>query len=136
VGIDTLSVDEIQQQLQALDQNRADLEQALAERRKQTKSDLVQEVKDLIRDRGFELTEIVFLLAPRRKRSPGVKTGSPRKYIVYVDPDNENNTYVRGVIPSWMKQKMQEQGYDPGSKDDRNAFKANHLRAVEDGAAQ
>lgn len=131
MGIDTLSVDEIQQQLQELDQNRADLEQALAERRKQTRADLLQEVKDLIQGKGFELTEIVPLLAPRRKRSTETKTGSPRKYVTYVDPENRENVYVRGVIPGWMKQKMQEQGYDPTSKEDRDTFKTNHLQAVE-----
>lgn len=133
MGIDTLSVDEIQQQLQELDQNRADLEQALAERRQQTKSELLQEVKELILGRGFEVDEIAYLLAPRRKRSAGTgtKTGSSRKYIVYADPDNPENTYVRGVIPSWMKQKMQDQDYDPSSKEDRDAFKKEHLRVVE-----
>jgi len=130
VGIDTLSVGEIQQQLQELDQSRADLEQALAQRRKQTKSELVQEVRDLIQERGFEVDEIAPFINPRRKRSISTKTGSQRKYTTYVDPDNSKNTYVRGVIPGWMKQKMQEQGYDPGSKEDRDTFKTNHLHVV------
>jgi len=132
VGIENLSVDEIQQQLKDLAQNRADLEQALVQRYQQAKLDLVQQIKDLIQEQGFEITEIISLLGPKRRRTPGTKTGSLRQYTKYVDPDNPENIYVRGVLPGWMKQKMQDQGYDPNSKQDRETFKANSLRIFED----
>jgi DNA-binding protein H-NS len=48
-----------------------------------------------------------------------------------VDPENAENVYSRGAIPGWMKQKMQDQGYDPSKKADRDAFKANYLRVKE-----
>ena len=132
MGLDKLSVDEIQQQLDELAQNQAELEEALEHRQQQAKYDLAQEIKDLIQERGYDVSEIVELLGARRRRSSAVKKSSSRQYTRYVDPDNPSNIYVRGVIPGWMKQKMQDQGYDPGSKADREAFKANSLHVLED----
>jgi DNA-binding protein H-NS len=54
-----------------------------------------------------------------------------RQYARYVDPENAENIYSRGAIPGWMKQKMQDQGYDPSKKADRDVFKANYLRVKE-----
>jgi len=133
VGIENLSVDEIQQQLEKLAQSQADLEEALAQRRQQAKYDLAQEIKDLIHEKGYEVTEVVSLISSRRRRSAAPKkSGSARQYTKYVDPDDPANVYVRGVIPGWMKQKMQDQGYDPALKQDREAFKANFLHVLED----
>ena len=132
VGTDDLSVGEIEQQLEALAQSRTDLEQALAQRQQQAKYDLAQEVKDLIQDRGYDAAEIATLLGARRRRSAGVKKSGSRQYTRYVDPDDPENKYVRGVLPGWMKQKMQDQGYDPSSKEDREAFKASSLQVVDD----
>ena len=132
MGIDNLSVGEIEQQLEELAQSKADLEQALTQRQQQAKYDLAQEIKELIQERGYDVSEIVSLIGTRRRRSAGARKSSSRQYTRYVDPDNPDNVYVRGVIPGWMKQKMQDQGYDPGSKPDREAFKANSLQVVED----
>jgi len=132
MGIEGLSLDEIQQQLEELAQNRIDLEQALAQRKQQAKYDLVQEIKDLIQGRGYDVADILSLMGTRRRRSAAAKKGSSRQYTRYVDPDNPENVYVRGVLPRWMKQKMQDQGYDPGSKEDRESFKANSLQVLED----
>jgi len=132
VGIENLSVDEIQRKLEELAQNQANLKLALAQRQQQEKHDLAQEVKDLIQDRGYEVSEIISLVGTRRKRSSTQKKTGVRQYTKYVDPDDPGNVYVRGVIPGWMKQKMQDQGYNPGSKQDREAFKANFLHVLDD----
>ncbi len=125
-----LSVDEIQKKLDQLQQNQADLERALETRRQELKHEVVQEVKDLILGRGYELNEILPLLTARRRRG-AVSRVSARPYTQYVDPDDPKNVYVRGVIPRWMKQKMQDKGYDPSLKEHRDAFKAEYLTAVE-----
>lgn len=125
-----LSVDEIQKKLQQLQQSQADLERALEARRQEQKHEVVQAVRELILGRGYELNEIVPLLTPRRRRVAPAKVAA-RPYTQYVDPDNPKNVYVRGVIPRWMKQKMQEKGYDPSSKEHRDAFKAECLNVVE-----
>ena len=127
---ENLSLDEIQEQLDQIDQNRADLEKALEERRQQAKYEFAQHIKDLITENGYELAEIVSLLGSRKRRATTKSSG--RQYTRYVDPENTENVYVRGVIPGWMKQKMQEQGYDPSARTDREAFKANYLQVSDE----
>jgi DNA-binding protein H-NS len=135
VEYENLTVDEIQQQLEDIEQNKAELQRALVARRQEARHGVAQQVKDLIFSNGYELDEIVPLLTARRRRAakaaaaPVSTTG--RAYTRYVDPENPDNIYVRGVLPGWMKQKMQEQGYDPSSRPDREAFKANYLQAME-----
>ena len=131
---ENLSEDELQHQLRQLEQSRADIERALDQRRQQLKYDLVQQIKDTITANGYDVAEIATLLTGRKRRAaaaapPAKKSG--REYTRYVDPDNPDNVYVRGVIPGWMKQKMADQGYDPSSKADRDQFKANSLHAVD-----
>ena len=127
---ENLSLDEIQQQLDQIEQNRADLEKALEQRRQQAKLDLAQHIKDLIAENGYELAEIASLLGTRKRRNVAKSGG--RQYTRYFDPENPENVYVRGVIPGWMKQKMQEQGYDPSARTDREAFKANYLQVSDE----
>jgi DNA-binding protein H-NS len=132
VEYEDLSLDEIQNQLEKLERNRSDLERALEQRRHQAKHDLAQQIKDMIQDNGYDIGEIVALVTGKRRRGAAAgRKASSRQYTRYVDPDNPENVYVRGVIPGWMKQKMQEQGYDSSSKDDREAFKASSLRVLD-----
>ncbi len=129
-----LSVDEIQQQLETIEQNKAELQRALVTRRQEAKHGVVAQVRELITQNGYELDEILPLITARRRRGSAAAarpTTSGRDYTRYVDPENPANVYVRGVLPGWMKQKMQEQGYDSTVKADREAFKANYLQAVE-----
>ena len=128
-----LSVEQIQQQLDEIEHSKAELQRALVVRRQEAKHEVAQQVRDLILNNGYDLEEIVPLIQSRRRRTAAAKApaSSGRDYTRYVDPENSDNVYVRGVLPGWMKQKMQEQGYDPSVKADREAFKANYLQAVE-----
>ena len=64
-----------------------------------------------------------------------IKTGGQsadrRSYVKYVDPDNPKNVYVRGAVPGWLKEKMRSAGFDPGSKEDRETFKSQHLKKIQ-----
>jgi DNA-binding protein H-NS len=132
VEFENLSVEEIQTQLQKLDRNRSDLEKALEQRQQQAKYDLAQQIKDMIAEQGYDLPEMVRLISGRKRRGAApTRKATGRQYTKYMDPDNPGNVYVRGVIPGWMKQKMQEQGYNPSSKVDRETFKASSLQVVE-----
>lgn len=130
-----LSVEQIQQQLDEIEHSKAELQRALVVRRQEGKHEVAQQVRDLILNNGYDLEEIVPLIQSRRRRAAAAVAKAPasggRDYTRYVDPENSDNVYVRGVLPGWMKQKMQEQGYDPSVKADREAFKANYLQAVE-----
>ncbi|MBK1721690.1 H-NS histone family protein [Thiocystis violacea] len=128
-----LSVDEIRRQLDEAESKKTELKKLLEVRRQEGKDDIIQQVKDLIQSNGYELDEIIPLISTKRRRGTAAprKLVSSRQYKRYVDPDDSENVYVRGVLPGWMKQKMKDQGYDPSSKDDREAFKAKSLRVVE-----
>ncbi|WP_295391644.1 H-NS histone family protein [uncultured Thiodictyon sp.] len=128
-----LSLDEIRQHLETIEQNKSELQRALSTRRQEAKQGVVQQIRDLITQNGYEVDEIVPLIQARRRRGPAAApraTPSGRDYTRYVDPENAQNIYVRGVLPGWMKQKMQEQGYDASKKADREAFKANYLQVL------
>lgn len=134
VEYDNLSVEEIQRQLEEAETKKLELKRLLEVRRQQGKEEVVQQVKDIILGNGYELSEILGLISTKRRRGPAAvprKLVSSRQYRRYVDPDNADNVYVRGVLPGWMKDKMKNQGYDPSSKDDREAFKANSLTVLE-----
>lgn len=129
-----LSVEEIQRQLAEAESKKTELRRLLEVRREEGKDDVVQQIRDLIENNGYDYDEIIPLVVPKRRRAGAVvvrKLVGDRQYKRYVDPDNPENIYVRGVLPGWMKQKMQDQGYDPSSKEDREAFKANSLRELQ-----
>ena len=123
-----LSVDEIQNRLNNIDSDRAALEKELDRKRQQVKKDLAQEIKETIEGRGYEVAEIVELMSPRKRVGRGKGN---RSYVSYVDPDNENNVYIRGVLPKWMKEKMAAKGLDSSNKEDRDSFKQQYLKRVE-----
>nr|WP_081763416.1 H-NS histone family protein [Imhoffiella purpurea] len=125
----SLSVEEIQRQLQEAENKKVELKRLLEVRREEGKDDIVQQIRDLIEQNGYDYDEIIPHVSPKRRRGAGGrKLVGDRQYKRYVDPDNPDNVYVRGVLPGWMKQKMAAEGYDPASKDDRESFKANCLR--------
>lgn len=126
---ENLSAEDIQRQLEEMAQSKAALEKALKLRREEAKTGVVEKIMELIQGNGYEIEEIVSLLPVKRRRGPNIRRSSNRQYTKYADPDDPANVYVRGVLPRWMKDKMREQGYDPGSKEDRETFKANYLQA-------
>lgn len=133
-----MSVDDIREQLAQIEQSRADLEVALERRHQEAKTQVAQQVRDLILENGYDLNEIVPLISARRRRGPAAKPKTKKvvntnktSYTRYVDPQDAKRSYTRGVLPGWMKQRMQEQGYDPTSKQDRDTFKTKYLTRVE-----
>jgi DNA-binding protein H-NS len=135
VAYTNLSAEEIQRQLEEIEQNRTELERALTARRQEEKQNVVQQIRDLITSNGYELDEIASMLTTRRRRggAPAAarSAASGRDYTRFVDPENSENIYVRGVLPGWMKKKMLEQGFNPSLKSDREKFKANYLQVQE-----
>lgn len=125
-----LSLEQIREKLQEVEQSKADLEKALYQRWHSAKTELAQQIRDMIEQHGYEAEEIMAMVLPRRRRGAGAARNAERAYPRYVDPQNPDNIYVRGVLPAWMKQKMVEQGYDPSVKQDRESFKNNYLQVV------
>jgi DNA-binding protein H-NS len=123
-----LSVQELQDQLAQMEADKKALEAALKTQRAAALSDFAREIRDQITARGYNVDEVVSLIGKgARKASGGRRSGG---YPRYVDPDNPNNTYSRGPIPEWLKQKMAAAGYDPADRTQREEFKAAHLQLV------
>ncbi|MGQ9659860.1 MAG: H-NS histone family protein [Thermochromatium sp.] len=124
-----LSIEEIQRQLEEATLKKAQLEKLLENKREEGKSAIVEQIRALILDNGYDPEEIMNLVLRRLHRRR--KLVGDRQYRRYVDPDNPDNVYSRGVLPAWMKEKMVEHGYDPSSRQDREAFKTKVLRLIE-----
>lgn len=129
-----LSAEELKNQIEQTKQREAELQKALNMRWQAEKSELAQEIRDLIEARGHDVEDILgHLLPSRRRRAAGAsKKAGSGNYTRYVDPENSNNVYSRGVLPRWMKEKMAALGLNPGNKDDRESFKTNHLKPLQD----
>jgi DNA-binding protein H-NS len=121
-----LSVDEIQEQLAQIEADKKALEAALKRQRAAELSGFIQEIRDQITERGYTVSEVIGVLTKGRRKAAGDRRFG--NYAQYVDPDNPNNTYSRGPIPVWLKDKMADAGYDPGDKAQRERFKAAHLK--------
>jgi DNA-binding protein H-NS len=128
-----LSAEELKNQIEQTKQREAELQRALSQRWQAEKAELAQEIRQLIEGRGFDLEEVLnHILPARRRRSASAKKSGSGSYTRYADPENPDNVYSRGVLPRWMKDKMSALGLDPSNKEDREAFKSNHLRPIQD----
>ncbi len=127
-----LSADELQAQLEAISQQREALKTALEHRHEAEKTELAAEIKALITDRGHDVEEIAQLLQDRssgrkRRRQRAAANDSNASYTRYADPDNPENTYTRGRMPTWVIEKMAANGFDPADAEHRAQFKQQHL---------
>jgi DNA-binding protein H-NS len=119
-----LSLEQLQKRLEELGTEWHLVEEAIEQKKEAGKNELAAEVRQKITDAGHDVADIVGLLQGRKRRT----RSTSKSYATYVDPDNAANTYVRGVLPGWMKEKMAAKGLDPASKEDRETFKQKHLK--------
>jgi DNA-binding protein H-NS len=120
-----LSTKEIQEQLAQIEADKKALEAALKNQRAAELSGFAKEIKEHITERGYTVDEVFSVLSKgRRKSAAGRRSGN---YPHYVDPDNPANTYSRGPVPGWLKEKMIASGYDPADRAQREEFKTSHL---------
>jgi DNA-binding protein H-NS len=120
-----LSVAEIQEQLAQMAADRKALEAALRKQSAAELSGFAREIRDQIIERGYTVDDVFSALSRgRRGAAGGLRSGG---YPRYVDPDNPANTYSRGPVPVWLKEKMVAAGYDPADRVQREEFKASHL---------
>jgi DNA-binding protein H-NS len=128
MAFEDLSTEDLRNKLAQAEHELAALGRALEERHQARKGDIAQEVRNLILAAGYDLDEILPLLAVKaRRRARATAVASDPRFPGYADPENPERVYVRGVLPGWMKALMAEKGYDPKDKASREAFKANVL---------
>ncbi|NBC46918.1 MAG: H-NS histone family protein [Gammaproteobacteria bacterium] len=121
-----LSADELKAHLENLDAEKQALARALEARQQQEKRELADQIKGMITERGYDAEEITGLVLGRKRRN-GKAADTSAGYARYADPDNPNNTYLRGRLPNWLVEKMSANGYDPRSAEHRAQFKEQHL---------
>jgi DNA-binding protein H-NS len=122
-----LSIEKMEEKLAEMDVHRARLEAALEDRRAAELSAFVEAVREQIKERGYSVPNVIALLSEGRKRTT---RRASVQYSRYIDPDDPNNSYSRGPLPAWLRQKMEAAGYDAGDKAHREEFKANYLEQV------
>lgn len=126
-----LSAEELKAQLEQIEAQKAALADALRARAEDEKRALAEEIRRLIQERGFDLEDISDrVLSGLKRRRAGSSSDVNAGYTRYADPDDPQNVYVRGRMPSWMVEKMSAHGYDPSSAEHRAEFKEKHLIRV------
>lgn len=127
-----MSIYEIQTKLAELEAKKAELFAALDFQKAQAKVGLVDQIKALVADSEFHLDDILAELTPRAKaaapRPRKAREEAPSAYPVYRLLTNPEQTYSRGVLPVWFKDAMAAAHLDPTKKEDREIFKAQHMR--------
>lgn len=128
----TLSAAAILQRLDAIEQDRKALEAQLVVQRKAARKGYIEQLRQDIRAHGYTVEEIALALLPKEQAQ--ALTGSGRAGVSghYVDPQDPSRTYVRGVLPGWLKEQMQAQGLDPENREQRRQFRQAHLQWVKD----
>ena len=122
------------QQMQHLHAQIAELEaekeklkaEEAAERSAEIRS-YAEEIKDVCADAGWELAELIAVLAPKKAR----KSSGTRKLssVIYRDPDTPGNVYRGRGMPVWLREKMIQRGYDPSKSTERARFREEVLIA-------
>jgi DNA-binding protein H-NS len=121
-----LSAKEIKEKLAAIEADKKALEAALKQQRTAELSGFAKEIRDRIIERGYTVEEVFSALSKGRRKSAGGRRSA--SYPQYVDPDNPANTYSRGPVPVWLRERMIAAGYDPADKAQREEFKTSRLK--------
>lgn len=134
----TTDLSTLKDELQKIEERRAELHRMILVTRRNELRNFSAELISLIKERGHDVDEVIGELTRRRSRSTtgrsrsGSSSGGNR--TTHAFNDDPSLTYVRGVTPDWMKQKMQERGLDPQSRTDRLSFRKDYMHVVENDA--
>jgi len=137
---ENVSLADLQAQFEEHQRRQELLLEAMREKQEEAKYEIASQIKELVHQQGMDMEVILPLLGCKQGDSRNTRSGRASKSgnggtkrsqtYYYVDPDDSRNTYQRGMIPGWMRDKMNAAGFDHTSKEDRERFKAEHLRLV------
>jgi DNA-binding protein H-NS len=118
-------VKELIDRLNEIEAEKANLEAALVQAKEETRASIVEQIRGLVTENGFDFDEILPLVVP-----PAPAKTDARIFSTWVMKDDPSKTYVRGVLPGWMKDAMAAIGLDPRMGEDRTKFKNEHMVQV------
>jgi regulator of replication initiation timing len=110
----------IQEHIKAIDEQKATLLAQAAELRAQATEQMVENVMKYIEENGFSVREIINKVLSRVTKKQNVTT--------FVNPENSEQTYSRGPLPPWAKEKMAAAGLDPTDKAHVAQFKESLIK--------
>jgi DNA-binding protein H-NS len=104
-----------------------ELEKELARVRNEARNSLVSNILTSIADHGFDRAEILELL--EKKASGKAKASKPAQQ--FHDPEVPGQTYSKGALPVWIKERMKGLNLDPGDALHRKHYRDHYLQPVE-----
>jgi hypothetical protein len=127
----------LKDQLAALDQKRKSIAEQLADALNEKRRTLIARVRSQCEENGWDLRALANEIAgtpTKKQRSNGGAYGIWQPKQVWVDPNNEANVFRGRGLPAWMREQMTALGMDPKIKEDRERFRQENLRVVENEA--
>ena len=129
----------LKEELSQIEVRRAELQRQILVSRRTELRTFTTELMGIIKERGHDVDEVIGELNRRRSKSSSAssrsrsRSASTGEQTVLALNEDPSLTYVRGVTPDWMKQKMRDHGLDPGSRGDRLSFRNDFMHVVEGG---
>jgi DNA-binding protein H-NS len=123
--MDEMEYTELKAKLESLEAEQKEVQRALSAKRDRRKSELLAEFKQRVIEEGFQVAEFADAFGGRR--GGGRRASTPRSYPRYIDKGDSSRSYVRGPLPSWMKERMSAVGLNPAMKDDRERYKNDYM---------
>ncbi len=131
----TTNLATLKEELSQLEARRAELQRQILVSRRTELRTFTTELMGIIKERGHDVDEVIGELSRRRSKSTSgrsrSRSSSEGDRTVLAFNDDPSLTYVRGVTPDWMKQKMLDHGLDPQSRTDRLSFRDDYMHVVE-----
>jgi DNA-binding protein H-NS len=107
-----------------------ELEKELARVRNEARNSLVANILTSIADHGFDKAEILDLLEKKSGgKAKAAKASKPAQQLH--DPEVPGQTYSKGALPAWIKERMRSLDLDPGDALHRKHYRDNYLQPVE-----
>lgn len=131
---DTQDLASLQSQLEKVQKLSMELEQKIQATRRLEMRAFCTSLRKHIKESGHDIDDILDELNRRRARRVPHTTSVGRRTLskkVMAYNDNPSLTYIRGVMPEWMRNAMREKGYDTKKANDRRRFRTEQMHEVD-----
>lgn len=117
---------ELLEELAAIETVKAEIEAKLIEATQSAKVDLVKDLSTQILASGFEVAEIAAMLTRGTAKRAAKEKPAKAAAAAWALKSDPTKIYTRGPLPGWMKDAMGSDGF-ASTKEGRQAFKDAHM---------